>query len=62
MKFGANEKKYVTGIALVLLSAVNITAPVNLRGMIPSNILNYITWIAYIGLLGAWWIFNSETA
>ena len=55
-----STKKWITVAALVLLSAVNITSPYNLREMIPVNVLTYLSWISYAGLVAGYWIINKE--
>jgi len=54
-------KRWIAVGALVILSAVNITTPINLRDMIPANVLEYLSWISYAGIAAAWFVFNKET-
>lgn len=56
-----STKKWIAVISLVLLSAANITAPINLRQMIPANLLGYISWVSIAGLVAAYWVMNKET-
>ena len=68
-KISANNKRIITAISMVLLSAYSITSPIDLKGMLPEWIstpkvgtFSLINIASYLVLLGAIWVFNKETA
>jgi hypothetical protein len=68
MKITPRVKKWFAAVSMILLGASQITAPVNLKEMIPEiftrNLVGQFSLInlaAYGVLIGAYWVFTSQT-
>ena len=62
------QKKWIVVFSLTLLSAINITTPINLREMVPTFFTNpllgsfsIVDVTAYLGILCAFWLVNKQT-
>jgi hypothetical protein len=66
-KFSAENKKWITVVAMVILAAYSITSPIDLKGMLPAWVssptigsFSLVNIASYLVLVGAYWIFQKE--
>ena len=68
VKFTPRHKKWLTVISMILLSASTITAPIDLKGMLPEwatqayvGAFSLVNLAAYGVLIGAYWVITKQT-
>ena len=67
-RFSSKTKKWITVSAMTILASSTITAPIDLSSYLPELItkpccgqFSLLNIIAYVVLLGGYWIFTSQT-